>query len=391
MVAVHQACQTGYAWDYSAASAHPREVDERNVQSVQRRSAAGRCANQLPGHCRTRSRSCRPRIATSPRYFAATRRLGTTGATYGIPITYSLSITTGGLLSLSYSYGGGNYQPIISGPEHHKQRRAALDGALRLRRLDRRIAQHSRDHVFPGVAAKQLRELRRLNQKQTAKVQTGTQVYFAFYNPNNWTGSVTSQYLDSANGMSLQIDPLVNWDASCVLTGVPASQTCASTGAPGPSRPRIRMPAASMLTYNPTNPAFRSPGRMRAPRSCRRASKRIGRHMIRNRTPTPYGPSLRTCASNICAASVPMSRTPSVPTPRPPRRSSRPGSRRRRPPAFACARACSATPSTRARPGWAHPSRRFPTPGAIICIRRLPCPRTAARATRLSKRTTPRA
>ena len=29
-----------------------------------------------------------------------------------------------------------------------------------------------------------------LNQKQIAKVQTGTQVYFAFYNANNWTGSL---------------------------------------------------------------------------------------------------------------------------------------------------------------------------------------------------------
>ena len=71
-----------------------------------------------------------------------------------------------------------------------------------------------------------------LNQKQTAKVQTGTQVYFAFYNANNWTGSLTSQYLDSPDGNpnDLQIDPNVNWDASCVLTGLAEGATCPTTG-----------------------------------------------------------------------------------------------------------------------------------------------------------------
>ncbi len=63
-------------------------------------------------------------------------------------------------------------------------------------------------------------------------------MYFAFYNPNNWTGDLTSQYLDQppgdTNPNDLQIDPNVNWDASCVLTGVPSGQTCAKTGAAGP-------------------------------------------------------------------------------------------------------------------------------------------------------------
>src|SRR5258708_1471924 len=73
-----------------------------------------------------------------------------------------------------------------------------------------------------------------LNQKQAAKVQTGTQVYFGFYNPNNWTGSLTSQNLDSPDGNpnNLQIDPVVNWDASCVLTGLKGGPTCAKTVAP---------------------------------------------------------------------------------------------------------------------------------------------------------------
>ena len=90
-----------------------------------------------------------------------------------------------------------------------------------------------------------------LNQKQTAKVQTGTQVYFAFYNPNNWTGSMTSQYLDSADGVNLQIDPIVNWDASCNLTGVPGGADLRlHRRARTHRRPRTRTPGRVMLTYN---------------------------------------------------------------------------------------------------------------------------------------------
>ena len=65
----------------------------------------------------------------------------------------------------------------------------------------------------------------------------------------------------------------------------------------------------------------------------------------------PRGRKRRTCASSSCAAQRPTSRTSTASTLRPPAGSRRPRRRRRRRPAFARARACSATSSTRARPG----------------------------------------
>ncbi len=74
-----------------------------------------------------------------------------------------------------------------------------------------------------------------LNQKQTAKVQIGTQVYFAFYNPATLAGSLTSQYLDqdATNPNLLSIDSAITWDASCVLTGAAAGQCDSPNGPAG--------------------------------------------------------------------------------------------------------------------------------------------------------------
>src|SRR6202034_2658223 len=167
------------------------------------------------------------------------RGYGTTvtpGSNYGIPITYNLTITTAGLLSLSYSYNNGSSQPVISGQDITATN-GTLPTSVRFGFAGSTGGSRNVHEImcFQAQPQNSASSSAGLNQKQTAKVQTGTQVYFAFYNPNGWTGSITSQYLDSANGTTLQIDPLVNWDGSCVLTGVPASQTCATTGVPGPT------------------------------------------------------------------------------------------------------------------------------------------------------------
>ena len=164
----------------------------------------------------------------------------TPGSQYGVPITYNLTITPAGLLSLSYSYNGGAFQPVITGqnittsngpiPAQVRFGFAGSDGgATNIHEI----------MCFQASPQNQSQSSAGLNQKQTAKVQTGTQVYFAFYNANNWTGSLTSQYLITPPGATspnaLEISPTVNWDASCVLTGVPSGQTCATTGVAGPT------------------------------------------------------------------------------------------------------------------------------------------------------------
>jgi type IV pilus assembly protein PilY1 len=237
VVAVHQACQTGYVWDYSAVdpAAAPTATYTNGIYNPYN-------ANPQPTIALTNYQAIPNAFKILPQKIANEAALyrgyatpATTGPNYGIPITYNLSITQQGLLSLSYSFAGGNFQPIISGQSIvnngplPQMVRFGFGGSTGGSRNIHEIMcfQASPQSASASGAG--------LNQKQTAKVQTGTQVYFAFYNANNWTGSITSQYLDSANGTSLQIDPIVNWDGSCVLTGVgPSPATCPTTGVTGP-------------------------------------------------------------------------------------------------------------------------------------------------------------
>ncbi len=64
-------------------------------------------------------------------------------------------------------------------------------------------------------------------------MQTTSQAYFAFYNPNDWTGRVTAYGLIDTGGI-LSLQTGANWDSECVLSGVPSGQNCLYTGDTGP-------------------------------------------------------------------------------------------------------------------------------------------------------------
>lgn len=177
---------------------------------------------------------------------------------YGVPITYNLTITpssptTDSLLSLSYSYNGGVFQPIIAGQDISTSIgnlptnvrfgfAGSTGGGTNIHEI---MCFQAEPSTTTGSSAG-------INQKQSAKVQIGSQVYFAFYNTNNWPGSLTSQNLvGSGTPLVLTIDPVANWDASCVLTGIPLNQTCATTGISGVVAPQA--PAnRTILTWNGT-------------------------------------------------------------------------------------------------------------------------------------------
>src|SRR5262249_19152655 len=72
-----------------------------------------------------------------------------------------------------------------------------------------------------------------VNEKQSAKVETGTQAYFAFYDPNEWTGRITANDLFVDSSGNLQVNETANWDAACELTGVPNGKSCPTTGEAG--------------------------------------------------------------------------------------------------------------------------------------------------------------
>ena len=250
--AVRQACQTGMAWDYSGVSntasagsgttnGFPNPYNSvPTTVSLPNYAAIPNAYTVLTAHHIATEGAAILRGYATP---------GTTGAAYGTPITYNLTITNSStpLLSLSYSYGGGNFLPIITG----QALPASLPAQVRFGFSGSTGGSTNIHEIMCFQAAPQnaAASSAGLNQKQTAKVQSGTQVYFAFYNAANWSGELTSQYLDSPDGNpnDLQIDPAVNWSASCNLTG--GTGTCGKTGqpllpAPDPDTGR------TMLTYN---------------------------------------------------------------------------------------------------------------------------------------------
>jgi len=152
---------------------------------------------------------------------ATTRSGGTTAANTAVPINYKLVITQSGLLSLSYSYNGGNYNPVITGQDISTSNGqipssylfgfgASTGGGTNVHEITCFLATPS--NLSASSAG--------LNVQQAGSVRTGTQVYLAFYHPTNWWGELDAQSLNvnSTTGV-VSISSVANWDASCVLTG----------------------------------------------------------------------------------------------------------------------------------------------------------------------------
>jgi type IV pilus assembly protein PilY1 len=258
LAAVQQACQTGYVWDYRlATTSADTTVTTNGVPNPY--SAIPHPALTLPNYAAIPNafKVLTTKIAVegaTVRGYGSTVTPDTSGKIHGIPITYNLSITTAGLLSLSYSFNGGAFQSVIS-QQQIQTGNSSIPANVRFGFAGSTGGSRNIHEImcFQAIPQNASSSSAGLNQKQTAKVQAGTQVYFAFYNANNWTGSVTSQYLDTppnaTNPNDLQIDPAVNWDASCVLTGVATGQTCAKTGAAGPIKAEAPS-SRNILTWN---------------------------------------------------------------------------------------------------------------------------------------------
>ena len=165
------------------------------------------------------------------------------------PIFYNLKITQDGLLSLSYSFNGGAYQSVIS-----KQSISASNGAppstFRFGFAGSTGGSTNIHEImcFKAAPANQSGSSTSVNEKQAAKVETGTQAYFAFYNPNEWTGRLTANSLIDTAGI-VTVSTTANWDAACGLTGVAAGTACPTTGINGPT-PAETPASRVMLTWD---------------------------------------------------------------------------------------------------------------------------------------------
>jgi type IV pilus assembly protein PilY1 len=162
----------------------------------------------------------------------------TTSGTYGTganPITYDLKITANGVLSLSYSYNGGAWTNVIKN-QSIANSNIALPSKIRFGFAGSTGGSSNIHEVlcFKVAAASQAASSTTVNQQQSSKVETGSQAYFGYYDPQNWTGALTANALVNTGGVLTISSPPANWDGSCVLTGVASGSSCGTTGQSGP-------------------------------------------------------------------------------------------------------------------------------------------------------------
>jgi type IV pilus assembly protein PilY1 len=162
---------------------------------------------------------------------------GATTRSAATPIAYKLQITQTGLLSLWYSYNGGNYVPVLT-----SQNIASSNGSMPTNFLfgfggSTGGSQNVHEITcFQATPANVSASSAGINVQQTGEVQTGTQVYLAYYHPNNWWGELDSQNLVVNSNGTVVVSSQANWDASCVLTGgsCPTVSATTTTTAQGP-------------------------------------------------------------------------------------------------------------------------------------------------------------
>ncbi len=156
------------------------------------------------------------------------------------PIYYQLKITQNGLLSLQYAVcpaaGCGSWQNVLI-----KQNITTANGPLPANFLfgfAGSTGGSSNIHeilCFRADPATSASSSAGASEKQSAKLETGVQAYFAYYNPSDgWTGRVTASSLIYDSFGNITLAPIPNWDASCVLSGLVAGTNCSTTGQAGP-------------------------------------------------------------------------------------------------------------------------------------------------------------
>jgi len=143
---------------------------------------------------------------------AATKR------TQATPITYSLKITSAGLLSFGYYYNGGAYQSVVT-----NQDISAYNGPMPssfLFGFGGSTGGSDNVHEITCFTASSIGSASSVgvNAIQSGQVKTSTQVYIAYYHSDDWWGQMLSQSLVTSGG-NLTVSSIANWDANCVLTG----------------------------------------------------------------------------------------------------------------------------------------------------------------------------
>jgi type IV pilus assembly protein PilY1 len=148
-------------------------------------------------------------------------------------IAYKLKLTQDGLLSLSYSYNGAAYQNVIA---KQSIKNGPLPSSFRFGFAGSTGGSSNVHEIlcFQATPSEQSNTSIGLDAKQAAKLANTTQAFLAYYFPSSWTGDLTANTVlyDSGNN-AITVSTKANWDASCVLSGVPTGKTCPTTTASG--------------------------------------------------------------------------------------------------------------------------------------------------------------
>jgi type IV pilus assembly protein PilY1 len=166
-------------------------------------------------------------------------------------LQYKLTLTSAGLLSLSYNVNGGAWTGVLN-----NQSITASNGTIPTNiRFGFAGSTGGGSNIhevlcFKAASLDASGSSAGSNLQQSSKITGTTQAYFAYYNPNDWTGRLTANTL-SANATTgvVTIASVANWDASCVLTGGACSATGGTNTVEGPT-------ARTILTWSsPTSTA----------------------------------------------------------------------------------------------------------------------------------------
>lgn len=144
------------------------------------------------------------------------------------PITYALKITQDGILDLSYSLNGGSSQQIISN-KNVATSNGPVPGSFRFGFSSSTGAGSNVHEItcFKAAPVEESSSSAGTNVQQSARVEAGSQVYLAYFHPQNSWGELSAQTLlyDPVTDL-VSIKSVPNWNANCGLTG----GLCASTG-----------------------------------------------------------------------------------------------------------------------------------------------------------------
>ncbi len=160
------------------------------------------------------------------------------------------------MLTFGYSVSGGAYSYLI-----RNQSITASNGPLpTIFRVGFAASDGGASNVheimcFKAAPTNQSGSSATVNEKEAAKVEAGTQAYFAFYNPDIWTGTVTANaLLDDGTG-AVSVATTANWDAGCLLSGTnsgapAAGGGCTSTNTNGPTGASPLPAGRVMITWD---------------------------------------------------------------------------------------------------------------------------------------------